>query len=417
MSRVEVLWYVEHVARELDIACAVRHLARREHGVEVMPWSIKLDPFGSLAYPDVRVVALPWFSKPRHPIFLRAQERWPGAKFACLQFEQVFQKINEVAKAPATGFAQTHVAWSSWGDFNVDYLREHGVAETNITVNGNPSYGLYLDPYRSYFATRQEMALRYGLDPAKRWVLFPENYGAAFYIPEKLERMKQQGIAADEVDAFPRFASESLASACRWLADLAGAGVAVVLRPRPYTRLEQFMERVTAAVGKLPEGLHVIQAGSAREWILAADVVASSYSTTLIEAAVAGKPIVMARPLPFPAFVEAEWYPLVASAGSSEEFVRLCLHGGDPSSLAEWARAEMLSQGDPIRNLSDWLSGLVTPGATSVGAFSRLRTRARFEVRRWGRAMKGRERDVPETERFGPEEVERRTARWAEVLG
>ena len=46
--------------------------------------------------------------------------------------------------------------------------------------------------------------------------------------------------------------------------------------------------------------LKIIKTETAREWILAADHVMSSHSTTLIEAALAGKPIHRFSPEPYP---------------------------------------------------------------------------------------------------------------------
>jgi hypothetical protein len=35
MEHVDVLIFVEHVARELDIACAIRHLLQTDHQISV----------------------------------------------------------------------------------------------------------------------------------------------------------------------------------------------------------------------------------------------------------------------------------------------------------------------------------------------------------------------------------------------
>ena len=57
--------------------------------------------------------------------------------------------------------------------------------------------------------------------------------------------------------------------------------------------------------------LKIIKTETAREWILAADHVMSSHSTTLIEAALAGKPIHRFSPEAYPEAVALEWHGLV----------------------------------------------------------------------------------------------------------
>ncbi len=45
----DVLYLIEHVARELDIACAIRHLARKRHGVNIEIGSLVAGPESAAA--------------------------------------------------------------------------------------------------------------------------------------------------------------------------------------------------------------------------------------------------------------------------------------------------------------------------------------------------------------------------------
>ena len=67
--------------------------------------------------------------------------------------------------------------------------------------------------------------------------------------------------------------------------------------------------------------LKIMKTETAREWILAADHVMSSHSTTLIEAALAGKPIHRFSPEAYPEAVALEWHGLVPLLSDRKAFL------------------------------------------------------------------------------------------------
>ena len=89
---------------------------------------------------------------------------------------------------------------------------------------------------------------------------------------------------------------------------------------------------------------------------LRADHVISSHSTTLIEAALAGKPIHRFSPEPFPAALEAEWHSLVPELNDREAFLGAMWQTpikptGEP--LADWARTRFFPVGDPFNAITE----------------------------------------------------------------
>ena len=170
---VDVLLFVEYVARELDIACAVKYLAAEQHQVTVEIAAVSWDLAATLRRYHPKVVAVPYCysALPEDPGVHQMLTAWPGAVYLNLAYEQVYQRINQRFKLPRDAFAREHVLHHAWGDFYAESLREHGVPEAHVVVNGNPSYALYRPPYQAYFeASRTDLARRYGLDPEKRWV-------------------------------------------------------------------------------------------------------------------------------------------------------------------------------------------------------------------------------------------------------
>jgi hypothetical protein len=125
--------------------------------------------------------------------------------------------------------------------------------------------------------------------------------------------------------------------------------------------LENFREAVNKILPEIPAHLHVIQHGSVREWILASDVILSSHSTSLIEGAVAGKPVFMVEPYPLPASLKVAWQNLLTHIKTCDELIQICSGGmqTDDSRLKDWARGTMMGGGDSIRNLAGFITTLL----------------------------------------------------------
>ena len=439
-KRTDVVLFVEHVARDLDVATAVKYLADRQHGVAVEIASIVMHRQSVLAKYEPRVVALPYgISASAYGMsdILRA---WPDSAYVSLSCEQIFRKHQLAVKAPQDSFAREHLLHHAWGDFYASYLKQRGVPEDNIFVNGNPTYALYKAPYVAYFESRNGLGDRFGLDPGKRWIFVPENYGAAFGSDRAVRRPVEGGLG--EAEEVHKFAVDSLREVARWWSLAAEANTAeVIIRPRPATPREDLRQACQEFVGRLPESLHFIKDGTVREWILASDVVASSYSTTLIEAAVASKPIWMLAPTPFPESMHTEWHQLVPKVDSLSGFLDL-VNSREPVAnwqpLQAWAEREMLSHGEPITQLADFLAKVARgerPVAdrpivsNSEPDLWRLSMAAEL-VHRWRRRarnylrnalLKARRRRTPfqeiyEQDDFDERDVARRVSRWAQTL-
>lgn len=363
MREVDAIYLYEHVDRELDVACAVKSIAESRYGITV---ELVQHPLGSLMPGSdldrvrPRVVALPHCY--RSAVYTPYLLDWPEAVYVNLMWEQIFYKGNNMAKIPHGAFALNHVLHLVWGEFAADYLQEAGVPRGNIVVNGHPAYKLYDEPYRRYYIQRRELAQKHGFDLNKRWVFFPENYNWAFYSDVALQGFIQLGQKPEDVYAMRDFCRDSLDDTIRWCAALARTGqTEIIVRPRPATPLEEFKAAVHRIEPDIPIQMHIIKDESIREWILASDVVVSSYSTSLIEAAVAGKPAYILEPYPIPSALRMDWHKLTPRLRTQAEFEAACLGAngkGHDHRLADWSRATMMARGDPISNLADLLAKL-----------------------------------------------------------
>jgi surface carbohydrate biosynthesis protein len=357
VKRVDICVLFERAAREIDVATAVAHVLSRRHGLTteiVQQYQARATIFGRIR-PNVVVLPYAYHERYNNHFLLR----WRKAAFFNLTWEQLFYPGVAVAKMPRGEFAVRHVIHHAWSDAYADLLRAIDVPEQHIFVNGQPAYALYQEPYRRYFKPRSQIAQERGLDPARRWVFLPENYNWAFYDDAMLAELIRSGQPAAQVAAMRDVVTASFEAAMRWCAALARrSDVELIIRPRPATSPDQFRMRVEEVVGTLPPRLSITVSDTVREWILASDVVISSYSTSLIEAAVAGRPSFILEPVPWPEFLHNGWHALLPHLRSEDEMIAAVMapsEDGD-SPLATWARSTLMSRGDPIVRIADELA-------------------------------------------------------------
>jgi len=294
--------------------------------------------------------------------------------FLNLAYEQIFQNINENLKAPKDEFSKKWVIHHAWGRNYFEYLTKFGVCPENIVINGNLSYALYKYPYRKYFLSRNELAEKFNLNASKKWLFIPENYGAAFYTEKILEEKINKGIDSTDVIKYRDFATKSLKEVIKWCARiLKSDDIEIIFRPRPSTSSNRMEDFFTEVLPEIPKGLHIIKDHTVREWILASDIIMSSYSTTLIEAAIAEKPIAMLTPHPFPDYLNASWYYMVPKIESYEEFLSKISSPTPESykSLKYWAESELMSKGDPIKGLVNLMLAVKKSGIRVPETYSK----------------------------------------------
>lgn len=363
MKKISVLWLVEHIAREMDVACAVKTLAEAHHGIDITIRNMYLHANQVLAECEPAVVVHPFFYFAEGALATEDYVRtWPMATHFNLAWEEIHYKAHKKIKAPSDDFTKKNVLHHAWGNFYKDYLVENGVPEDHIFVNGHPAYQLYKSPYSKYYKDKGRLSKEHGLDESARWIFVPENYRWAF-VGNKVKLFTRLGADPDEIVRMRDFSLDSLKQVMRWCNEIAGRHqIELIFRPRPSTNSKLIKDYFRRNVGRASKNLHFIKDGSVREWILASDVVVSSYSTSLIEASIAGKPAYMVEPIPIPDSLYYDWYRFTPRIHSADEFEAACMNTKDvssPSPLRSWAESEMLANGDPIRGLTDVVGQLV----------------------------------------------------------
>ena len=96
-------------ARELDIACAIRVLARRQYGLRTHIGSLVYDRFHTICNVRPRVWCTPYFYSCDDLGVRDMSLGWPGAPVVNLAFEQLFSAGNQQFKKPRDATAREQV--------------------------------------------------------------------------------------------------------------------------------------------------------------------------------------------------------------------------------------------------------------------------------------------------------------------
>ncbi|NOZ71206.1 MAG: hypothetical protein GXP38_04720 [Chloroflexi bacterium] len=367
MKAIDVVYLYEHVVRELDVACAVKHYLERDHGLSVELVQYPYGVHDAITRVRPHMVLLPFCYANCYAFYKRdfgdCLVEWPKAVYVNLAWEQLLYKGNRASKTPGGDFALKHVFHHAWSETFRDFLLAQGIPAHHVFLNGHPAYTLYDAPYKTCFKQRSDLAQAYSLDPHKRWVFFPENYNWMFYTAEDLERHGQYDQKRKQVEELVRFCQLSFAEVMRWFGALARTGdFEIIIRPRPATPVERFAAKAAEALPDISANVHIIKEETVREWILASDVVLTSHSTSLIEASVAGKPAYMLEPHPIPPSLHAPWHDLAEHLQGEAAFQQAmtALDGRRESHLGQWARSTLMANGDSIWNLAQFVADLYT---------------------------------------------------------
>ena len=360
---MRALALVEHVDRELDLVCLLKLLLKRRHGIDLDVVNFYADAPLTLAGQAPRVVLTPFFYAVEDMVMQDYVRTWPETRFLNLAWEQVFYPSHQAIKAPRDKFTRKKVTHLAWSQTFADYLGDNGVAPERVRRVGHALYRLYGEPYQRYFESRASLAREFALNPNKRWVFVPENYRWAFFTDAKLRKLGRRGVEQDELFHMRDFCRHSLSLLMQWCDALARRDdVEVIFRPRPATSVEEITRFSSQVFGGRAPAFGMIKGRSARDWVIASDVVTSSYSTVLIEGALAGKTLVRIAPEPIPDGLRYDWCDLVPPVVDEAEFLAACLRDDQATSAAplrDWADATFFADGDPVERVVETIAAEV----------------------------------------------------------
>ncbi|MCJ7700732.1 MAG: hypothetical protein MUO62_04040 [Anaerolineales bacterium] len=437
----DIIFFVEHVARELDIACAIKAILSKDRGISVNIKSIAHDLDKTVTLPEPKLVILPHCNGVINRPPEKMIPKWPNAKYLSLAYEQVLGKAQLEYLSEKDEFTSQYVFHSVWGDFYREILIKTGVQADHIRVNGSSTLNLYRRPYRKFYPQDKSLlAEKHGLSLQKRWVFIPGNYGWAFFHDKLVRDRIKRGFDPDQAYQYREFSRRSLELTAKWWTKLSKeTDVELIVRPRPATPEQDFRDKLSEYGVPIPPHMHIIKDGTVREWIMVSDIVMSSFSTALIEAAVAHKPIYMLTPVPLPDFIFTDWYDYAPKIQTQESFTQICTKPDiEPNwkDLENWVYRKLSSDGDAILNIVETINEILdghvdlqspkiiarrinSPHPSNLYRKSRKLAWRVYQnlVNAFGYTTPEQKREAHEKDHIPPEIVDLKVAEWEKVLG
>lgn len=268
------------------------------------------------------VVVTPFlYDSSDYETFLR-RHRLVGSTLVNLMYEQ-FNVANSVDYlVPDRGFAREEAVHCVWGERTRRLLLEHGLAEENIRVTGQPRFDIYHVP--ELLCDRETLAMRYQLDPAKQWVLLPYNFNVAYITHERVAALAARNftITPEYISAAAR-ARDVFTPMVRSLAD-EYPQIEFILRTHP-----SGMEAASIYEGETRErsNLRVIADLDIANWIRQASLIVVWTSSSGIEGMVAGVPVVALEPEPYADVFDYDVTRILPTVTTVDEVAALVEYG------------------------------------------------------------------------------------------
>lgn len=190
-----------------------------------------------------------------------------------------------------------------WGKKTAQRLQAHGMEPKNTPVTGAVMMDFLRPEFKGYFADKQTLCRRHGLDSEKVLHLYISSFGYASMTDAEVEELSK--MAGTDFSGFARTNRISMAETLSWFDRYLGdhPEVELVYRRHPSEWKCRELDELAA---KRPN-FHVIFEGSVKDWIVAADSISIWMSTAIAEVYMAGKSCHILRPVP----IEHEYDPVI----------------------------------------------------------------------------------------------------------
>lgn len=360
----DIIILVESVAREFDVACILKNKIEANTSLNVAVESSTYCRQEVIrVHQSPKLLIVPSLYGAHFCGVTEFLFAWRPKRILSLNYEQIFRKFEASSRAPKDEFSRSFVYQCAWGEFFSNFLIQNGTKASHVFLTGNPVFNLYNFPFRSYYPSRELLAVKYQLDLDKKWLFFPENYFAAFQSEGKTRKLEKRGQNRDELKSASAYAKESLNTVIEWLYELSSIpGLEIIIRPKINVPERAYHLLFKDKYGSVPDSIKIIKEGTCREWVLACSHVVSSYSTVLIEAAYCGKIQAMFEPKDPPKEVFADWHDFGTKIKSFEDLQLLVFRELDDTvtdSLQEWSNRSMSNCPHAIEAIYDTILNCV----------------------------------------------------------
>ena len=287
---LDCLIIYEHRTRELENACLLaEELERRGYKTSIQnTYCLKkyfLNP---------RVIVTPHLYNDNQVISLAKNIKGGCNSIVDLQYEQVLSENtkNDIHTPKGEAVFAQHVAW---GNAQEKAYLDGGIPSKNIHITGHMAMDFLKPEFKNYYFSKEEIAKRFKLNPAKKWVLFLSSFS---YVNRSESEMEKLSLMSSTAREFQSVSEESFRSVMDWLKCAAEyyPEYIFIYRKHPAEKDNPYLHKVESAI----PNFRCINAYSVRQWILLADKIYTWFSTSIVDAFFAGRECYILRPNPIP---------------------------------------------------------------------------------------------------------------------
>jgi len=317
----DVIFWVEHKDRELDSYKEVARILKEKYNLN----SLIISNFFHSYYL--------WLYKPRLIIWnnLTNNMGWPDGFiwnlykeniiYVSHRWEQLLFPVNYKFKAPKNDFEKTVVKFFVWNDDFKHYLISNGVKEKNIFVVGNIANNLLFNMRDKKIFFREKLANEFNLDKNKQWLFLPMNYNWAFFSDDMVKKRINSGYDEKIAWEYREYAKKSLKEFIFFIDEISKKyDYEIIIRPHPSITEDDYINIFKYMLGYVPKKITLNKSYSIREWIIASDIIGSSWSTSVWDAYQIGKKAFYFTPFQRPEWLDTFWMNEVINIKNIKEF-------------------------------------------------------------------------------------------------
>ena len=292
---MNIIIYYQHITRELASCYKLKEKLEEEiDGASVSIYSIDFEYFKSIKdhkKQKVDIIFMPWLAIRENYYYLMPfLKKNPKLITINLHHEQIGSKTSFDVLIPKDKLLH-NIYHFCWGDFFAQSLQNIGVSTEFIKINGNirsdqSSY--------SSLKSKDELSEKYGLDKSKKWILFAESRDWVWTFGEDdIEEMGKNDCNLDDVRESIDIHKKDLLKTYddfKQLPNKFFEEFEIIYRPHPGT----------ISPIKIDTRVKVLSKHSIYDWINACDFYMCSTSTSIFEAEMMGKIVMICEDESFP---------------------------------------------------------------------------------------------------------------------
>lgn len=288
-SEIDVLIFVEHKDRELEIACAIGHILETA-GMCIAIASSIYDPMKSLLFIKPKVIVTPFTGFGKGSVAELFYSVYGNTiKYINLNYEQFISSWKGSYKTSRHPFSKDHQIQLVWGEYFKNELIKHGVCGENIHITGRPSLSLIKSKYQN--CNRREFVDSYPKHENKKICFIALTDGLAFLGDKKIDFIVENGGDRAGLEAHVEYVKKNINSLFKDIIIEANKNTDVlfVMRPHPSLSEQLYIDLFDRLKLEVPKNVLISKDKNAFWWLAQCEWYVTNYSTLCLEAKVLSK--------------------------------------------------------------------------------------------------------------------------------